>query len=211
MCSCLSILPFHGICSPPAMPSSGSRQPQILWAGSFPSALHSLQELAMVSPCALSHSAVPGRGASGGTGRAWWDTDCCALLNRGATAAATVPAPRQELLPSSGGGAGQHPPVPELPAEPQHGLPCPSCCTQTMCVGWGEGRQQPPAHWCLQTAAWGLLTKGCALILGVHSFAAASAGEGEKLFGLTVWIPASKIPLRSDTQVTPCLSKITSA
>lgn len=116
------------------------------------------------------------------------------LLNTEAAAAATVPAPRQELLRSSGGGEGQRSTcASKLPAWTlgwalRRARPwphCPGCCcwSQTMCVGRQGGSQQPTyasrqrRGGCSQRAVLGF-----AQIQGVRSFAAACAGEREPVW-----------------------------
>lgn len=221
------------LCAPasPSFPSTASaapqgrqppetRQTQMLCAGSFPltpsAALHCTlcRSWCLVSPHSC-HVFYPSQLYQAeevpvGTGRAWWHTDYCALWCLLNTAAATVPPPSR--VKGS---------IPPGPARCQPGL------GTLQSLGLASGGPDPAAG--LRHRVWGgeeadsshqplvppdsgtrRAVLAFALIQGVCSFAAACAGEREELFALIVWIPASKITLCSDTQVTPRLSKITS-
>lgn len=112
-------------------------------------------------PCALSQSAVPGRRASRGHGQSLLGHRLlCTVVSVTFRSCSCChgPAPCQELLPGSGGGEGSTAPVPG-----SRGWPWPHCLS-SVCGVCGMARKQTAATspLCIQTTAWGLLTKGCA-------------------------------------------------
>lgn len=173
--SMASAAPSHAIPQEAGSPKS-SGQAAFPWLPPWPrllSVLHSLQELAMLSPPglpgALSHSAVPGRRGSRGHRQSLVGHRLLCLGNREAAAAATVPAPHQELLPSSGGGEGQHPPAPGLCARALAWALCRAPALPQLLLlhsdhvcGMGTRQAAATSPLVHPDSGWGLLTKGCA-------------------------------------------------